>query len=328
MERKLVFTGKGKVEMETFEAAEPKAGEVAIRTTRSLMSTGTEGIVFNRLFDAGTHWDKWVKYPFYPGYAAVGTVVAVASDVTTLHKGDRVMTRCGHASYHTITADKCVPVPASVPDDQAIWFALAKIAAMGAKVAEYKLGSSVLVIGAGPIGQMTLRWARAAGVEHLIVNDTVPLRLELAKKGGATATIAKPIGDAIEDIKQANGGLEPEIVIDTTGNATVFSAALSVTAKYGKVVVMGDTGSPANQHLTPDLMMKGLRVVAAHDCHETAEWDTPRIGRLFFTLVADGRICLDGLNTHTFRPEECVKAYDLASTRRQETMGIVFDWKS
>lgn len=326
MERRLVFTGKGNVGIEQYAAKKPKEGEVAIRTTCSLMSTGTEGIVFNRLFDPGTHWDNWVKYPFHPGYAAVGKIESVGSGVTTLHKGDRVMTRCGHGSYHTVEADKCVPVPASVPEDQSTWFALAKIAAMGAKVAEYRLGSSVLVIGAGPIGQMSLRWARAAGAERLAVVDTIPLRLELAKKGGATAVIGKPINDAREEIQKANGGSAPDIVIDTTGNAAVFASALSIVAKFGRVVVLGDTGSPSKQCLTPDVILKGIHIVAAHDPHETPDWNMARIGRLFFALVNDGRISLDGLNTHTFRPEDCVKAYELASTRRYETMGIVFDW--
>ena len=56
----------------------------SVRINLSLMSTGTENIVFNRLFDPGTHWDEWVKYPFYPGYTAVGTVESTGADVTGL----------------------------------------------------------------------------------------------------------------------------------------------------------------------------------------------------------------------------------------------------
>jgi hypothetical protein len=46
--------------------------------TLSLMSTRTENIAFNRLLEAGSHWDRWVKCPFYPGYSAVGVVDSIA----------------------------------------------------------------------------------------------------------------------------------------------------------------------------------------------------------------------------------------------------------
>src|SRR6202012_5982286 len=97
--RRIVFTGKQQVHLETFEVGDPGPGDVRVRMTLSLMSTGTENIVFNRLFDPGTHWDNWVKYPFYPGYCAVRVVEAVGPDVTRLKVGDRVATRCSHRSH-------------------------------------------------------------------------------------------------------------------------------------------------------------------------------------------------------------------------------------
>jgi threonine dehydrogenase-like Zn-dependent dehydrogenase len=43
-------------------------------------------------------------------------------------------------------------------------------------------------------------------------------------------------------------------------------------------------------------------------------------------MALSGRFKLGGLNTHIFVPEDCEKAYELANTRRSETMGILFDW--
>ena len=57
MERRLVFTGKQQVSCEAFERVSPKDKQVGVRNLYSLMSVGTENIVFNRLFDKGTHWD-------------------------------------------------------------------------------------------------------------------------------------------------------------------------------------------------------------------------------------------------------------------------------
>jgi 2-desacetyl-2-hydroxyethyl bacteriochlorophyllide A dehydrogenase len=324
--RRVTFTGQQQVELQPFSVGEPAAGEVRVCLKLSLMSTGTENIVFNRLFDPGTHWDNWVKYPFYPGYSSVGVVEAVGPDVKNLKPGDRVATRCGHSSHQLRQESDCHLIPAEIPFAEAVWFALAKIAFQGARAAEYKMGDSVLVIGAGPIGQMSTRWARAAGAPSIIVVDSVPGRLEMASVGGATATISQSITEARESILQANHGKLPRVVIDSTGVAAVFSAALGLAARFGTVVVLGDTGSPSGQRLTPDVITRGLRIVGAHDGHNNEQWNDGTIVPLFFSLVKTGRFSLAKLNTHTFRPEDCAEAYGVANRDRASTMGILFDW--
>ncbi|OGV53475.1 MAG: hypothetical protein A2X45_24390 [Lentisphaerae bacterium GWF2_50_93] len=327
MERRLVFTGKCQVGMEKFDLPEPKAGEVKVRTLTSLMSTGTENIVFNRNFDSGTHWDNWVKYPFYPGYTACGIVEKAGEGVTSVKAGDRVAIRRGHASAHVVVENECIAVPEKVSDEDVPWFKLAKISAMGAKVADLSLGKSVVVVGAGPIGQMAIRWCVAAGSYPIIAVDSVAMRIEMAKRGGVTHGIVKPLGEAIDEINSICGGEGPATVIDSTGHHQVFSDALRAAKKFGKVVILGDTGSPASQHLSSDVMSKGLHIVAAHDCHETPDWDFRLISNLFFEMVRSERFALDGLNTHKYKPGQCAEAYRTANEKRGETMGILFDWR-
>lgn len=325
--KRLVFTGKQQVELETFEPAKPGVGEVLIRTHVSLMSTGTENIVFNRLFDPGTHWDNWVKYPFYPGYTSVGEVLEVGADVSDVKPGDRVAYRSNHATHGLVKATECYPILEGLPLEHAVWFALAKIAYHGALVANHHLGDRVMVIGAGPIGQMAIRWANAAGAAVIIAVDTAETRLGLAKAGGATATIAKPIDQAKEEIMAANDGRLPDIVIDSTGNAAVFSAALGLVADFGTAVLLGDTGQPSQQRLSLDVITRGLKIVGAHDMHNTEKWNTETIAELFFRLVKSDRFSLEGMNTHFFKPEDCKTAYETANRDRATTMGIVFDWR-
>ncbi|MDD2707854.1 MAG: zinc-binding alcohol dehydrogenase [Verrucomicrobiae bacterium] len=326
MPHRLVFTGKSQAGMETFEPPAVASGQARVRALCSLMSIGTETIVFNRLFDPGTHWDRWVKYPFYPGYSLIGEVEEIGPQTEGLNKGDRVALRCSHASHHVVAADQCLPVPRDLDPKQAAWFALAKIASMGVRASECRLGSRVMVIGAGPVGQMAVRWLRAAGAEVLLAVDPVAKRLEWAMRGGATHGIAQPITEAMDEIKKANHGELPEIVIDSTGNAAVFAAALRLVKNRGRLVLLGDTGMPSHQCLTSDVISRGLSIVGAHDCHETAEWNAARIQRLFMALVQTGRFSLEGLNTHEFHPRDCVKAYAEASDRRGGIMGLLFDW--
>jgi 2-desacetyl-2-hydroxyethyl bacteriochlorophyllide A dehydrogenase len=323
-----MFPEKQRVVLESFELKAPEAGHVLVRTRYSLMSTGTENIVYNRLFDPGTHWDKWVKYPFHPGYTSVGTVEEVGEGAT-LRPGQRVAFRKSHASHAIVRDTDCLPIPDELPLEEAVWFALAKITFHGAQAARYTLGATVLIIGAGPIGQMSTRWARAAGAASIGVVDSVPNRMELARAGGATATIAVSVADAKPEVEKAfaaTGG-RPRVVIDSTGNPVVFAAALGLAADRGTVVVMGDTGQPALQTLTPDVVLRGLTIVGVHDGHNTAEWNNQTITRLFFQLATSGRFPLQGLISHRFGPEECAEAYETANRDRGATMGILFDWE-
>lgn len=324
--RRVVFTGKQQVELASLTLEKPGEAEVLVRLERSLMSTGTENICFNRLFDEDTPWANWVKYPFYPGYSAVGIVEAIGSGVKTLKVGDRVAIRCGHQSHALWPEKDCVAIPSELTFEQAVWFALGKICFHGARAAEYKVGDSVLIIGAGPIGQMSTRWARAAGAARIMVVDSIAGRLEMAKLGGATATISQPIAQAREAILAANKGELPHIVMDSTGHAAVFASALGLVRNFGRVVIMGDTGTPSGQHLTGDVVGRGIHIVGAHDGHNTAEWNQNTIIELFFSLAASGRFSLDKLNTHHFKPEEFAEAYSIANRDRASTMGIVFNW--
>lgn len=323
--RRLVFPSGKKVEIETFSLPAPAAGQVLVETIRSLMSTGTETIVYNRKFDPGTHWDRWVRYPFYPGYASVGVVRAVGEGVSAPKIGDRVAYRVGHRSHQVLKAGECYPVPAGVSADAAVWFPLAKIAGHGVRAANIRLGDAVVVIGAGPIGQMAVRWARANGAGKVVSLDLAEARLTMAEAAGALPVDAKN-GREIDTITGLLHGARPPIVIDSTGNAAVLKTAFSLVADGGVVVLLGDTGSPGSQVLTGDVITRGLRLVGAHDAHNSPEWNNAVAAGHFFTFLRDGRFSVEGLNTHHFGPGDCGAAYALASEDRLGTMGILFDW--
>ena len=325
--KRVVFTGKQEVQLECFELPALQEGKVRVKSHLSLMSTGTENIVFNRLFDPGTHWDNWVKYPFYPGYSMVGTVEAVGPNVETLKVGDRVAARRGHTSHTVLDAVDCFKIPEGLPFEHAIWIALAKITWHSANAADYKLGDTVLVIGAGPIGQMAIRWARAAGAASITVADAMPTRLAMAQAGGASTVISGSIEGAKEQVLAANGGKLPRVVVDSTGNAAVFATAQSLAANFGKIVLVGDTGSPCSQHLTGETLTRGLTIMGVHDGQNTPEWNNATISQLFFTLAVTGRFPLEGLNTHYFKPEQCAEAYATVNRDRAHTMGVLFRWE-
>jgi 2-desacetyl-2-hydroxyethyl bacteriochlorophyllide A dehydrogenase len=324
--RRLVFREPQAVEVERFELAAPGPGQVTITTTASLMSTGTEGIVWRHDFDEGSTFALWVRYPFHPGYATVGVVSDLGDGVDALDVGDRVFHRAGHCSAATLDASRCVAIPDSVPDDAALWSALGKIAFRGAYAARYRLGDVVVVVGAGPVGQMSIRWAAAAGCERIVAIDPAADRLEHASRGGATDTLALSVADAPAALLERLGRLA-DVVVDATGHHEVLPDALRLATNHGRVVLIGTSGHPTRIHLTEDMHFKGLSVVAAHDMHDEDGFTEPRVIRLLYRLAETNRFPLDALVTHRFAPEQAADAYALADERRGDTMGIAFDFR-
>lgn len=320
MARRIAFTGKQELRLEEFNPGKVEAGQVRLKGICSIISTGTENIVFNRLFAPGTHWDNWVKYPFFPGYSFIGEVVEVAADVKSLKVGQRVATRNGHATEHVVNADSCLPVPDGVASEDAAWFALGKITYVGARAAAYTFGSNVAIIGGGPIGQLSARWALAAGAAQVAMIDPMDARLKMAQAAGVQVCINKGLPDGLPDLEKAFGG-KPQFVMDTTGAAPVFAEALNACAPRGKVILMGDCGTPGEQRLTPALLMGGLQIVAAHDGHASDE----EAMKAFWPLLQTGRFKVTDLVTHRFALEQAAEAYQIANTRRGETMGMVFN---
>jgi threonine dehydrogenase-like Zn-dependent dehydrogenase len=240
--------------------------------------------------------------------------------------GDRVALRGSHGTHFTARAAECVHIPDDIDFQDALWYALAKITFMGVLAADYRIGDTLLIVGAGPIGQLSTRWAAASGLEYIVVADPISSRLEMALRGGATGVIDSPIEKSVDQIRLACNGNLPGVVIDSTGNAGVFQAVLGVAADHGRVVILGDTGTPSGQHLTHDVIKRGLTIIGAHDSHNTGGWNDVTVARFFFSMIRRGRVNMGGLITHTFTAKQSATAHDFVSNHRSEVLGVIFDW--
>lgn len=328
----IMFTGKDKVELVWEEVPPIGKGQVLVRARKSLISTGTECICLGHLFEEGTHWDRWVKYPFPPGYSMVGVVEQVGEDVTQVKPGDRVVFQRSHRQWHVVEAKALTIVPDAVSDEDASWFALAMIAQNAVRAAQHQMGDNVVVIGAGLLGQLTVQYLRLQGAAQIIVVDPAEPRLKMAQAHGATTVIAKKVEDAREEILALTGGKGAEVVYDVTGIASVFAPAITLLRRFGKLILLGDTGEPSQQYLTGDVITKGLRIIGTHASNppevstDHAPWTQSEMYKLFFTYVARGDMRVNDLITHRYTPHEAPQAYHMLRHDRSAAMGVVFDW--
>src|SRR5258706_10005184 len=98
----IIFSGINNVEIQSQPIQEPGPGEVFVRATKSLISTGTEGIILGGLYAQGTHWADYGKMPNSPGYSLVGRIEKLGPDVEGWSIGDRVSIRRPHKQLITV----------------------------------------------------------------------------------------------------------------------------------------------------------------------------------------------------------------------------------
>lgn len=308
------------------EKSLPAAAEndVIVTTDVSILSAGTELTGFTQRYAPGTNWATYAKLPFHPGYSSVGTVTAVGRRVDEALLGRRVLIEAPHASHHVLPAEGLRVLPDSASSEHAAWFALAQITFRGFWKTEQRLGGNLVVVGAGPIGQLVVRWASAAGLARIVVVDPFASRLEHALAGGAHEVHPSTLADAPPTV--IGDGPGETTIIDTTGNAAVFADVLRRAPRFGRVVLLGDAGNPGEQHLTSDLLLKDLTVVGAFGAQLTEEWPNRRILDMFVALIGDGRFALEGMVTARFAPQDCQRAYDELLEHRSSIMGAAFDW--
>lgn len=327
----IVFTAAQTVEIREEDVADPGPGQILVRTTTSLISTGTEGLCYRGDFDADSYWVSYGRYPVYPGYSSVGRVVKVGKEVTKFAEGYRVFTVASHRQFALVDADhpKSAKLPESTADEDATWSWLTVVTQTGVRRAEQAMGETAVVVGLGPLGQLTVQYLRLIGLSEIIAIDPVRMRLDRALEHGATAAFCGSVGNALEFVEAHTGGRRADVVYDVTGHDAVFAPAQHLARTLGTVVLIGDAPHPSRQHLTHDVVRQQLRIMGTQNDFlppRQAWWCAARQIPLFYRYLERGLMRVSDLVTHRFAATEAADAYELLETSRGETMGVVFQW--
>ena len=330
---RVIFPQAGTVEYAPWElSSEPPAGRVRVRTTHSLISTGTEITALRGAFAPGSHWADWVVYPFSPGYSTSGVIVDVGESVSRELIGRRVAARTPHVSLADIPVGAVRFIPDEVSSEDATWFGIANIVQIGVRRAEHRMGDAVVLVGMGLLGQLALEYVRNLSPRLTICVDTAAARLELARGAGADAVIGLPLQDAIPEITRLTDAEPADVIYDITGNARAFATVLDAAGRGTRVVLLSDPAGPAPEVPLNRILLKGLTVVGAHDSLPPAtpqrgdRWTHAAMTDHFFTLLGSGRMDVARLVTHRFAAPNAMEAYELLLADRDNAMGVILEW--
>jgi propanol-preferring alcohol dehydrogenase len=124
-------------------------------------------------------------------------------------------------------------------------------------------GESIVIIGAGGLGLMSVQIARAITNSTIVVVDVDDKRLSEAKKLGAHEVVNSSKVDPAEDIKRLTNSMGAEAVIDFVNNSKTAPISINMLRKRGKLVMVGLFGGALELSL-PVIPLRGFTITGAY----------------------------------------------------------------
>jgi len=290
----------------------------------------------------GTHV---VRQPLILGHEAAGEVVQVGEQVTDLQPGDRVVIEpgrtCGRCEfcksgrynlcpdviflgtppvhgafceYVAWPADFLFKLPERMSYEEGAMMEPLAVGIHAARLSQIRLGDSVAILGAGPIGLVSLQAAAAAGATLTIATDVIPSRLQMAQQLGATHTLdaSSNVVEAVLELTESRG---VDVVIDCVGLAETIRQAASIVRHGGHIQAVGMGQDTIDQFPLFDIISKEVNLCGTF---RYANRYPSALG-----AVQDGKIDVESLITHRFSLAETPEAMAWVAENKDQVIKAV-----
>ncbi|NHJ48231.1 MAG: zinc-binding dehydrogenase [Asgard group archaeon] len=334
-----VMTEPGKIEFREIPIPDLKENDVLIKIMR-IGVCGSDIHVFH-----GKH--PFTPYPVTQGHEVSGKIEKVGSNVTDFKPGDKVTIQpqvvcekchsCLSGKYHicdelkvmgfqtTGTASDFFVTEASrvlkLPDDMtydqgAMIEPMAVACGVFTKTDDLN-GLNVIVLGAGPIGNLTAQTAKALGAKSVLITDVSDFRLEIAKKVGIDFTINPSKQNLSEEIVKAYGPDKADLIVECVGLNQTIDDAIANARKGSDIIIVGVFDDKTLIDLSAvqcnELRLIGLLMYQTKEYLKAIE------------LVQSGKVQLEPLMTNHFKFIEYEKAYQFIEEKKDKVMKVFID---
>jgi L-iditol 2-dehydrogenase len=286
------------------------------------------------------------KPPVIIGHEIAGEVVKVGGAVTKFQAGDRVTVEpqsgcgscencltgnvnyCGHRrapgikgwygtmAEYFVAPEHCVfKLPDSMSYEQGVLVEPFAVGVHAVRKADIQLGDKVAILGAGPIGLLTLAAAKAAGATTVLVTDVIDYPLESALNMGASHTMnIKDKLDWTKEAKEAVGG-EFDKVLVAVGVPGIVDNAISLLRKGGRCVTIA--------------MFHGTQTF---DIVNLQQGEKEIVGCMTYTredmiaaihLIAAGHVREEVIITHKLPYEQAAKGFQMVDKKEDCSLKVL-----
>jgi len=187
----------------------------------------------------------------------------------------------------------------------------------GAESGNIKIGDTVAVFAQGPIGLCATAGAKLRGATKVLAVETVPERMEMARRVGADIVIDFHKTDPVEKIMRITKGRGVDVAIEALGLQSTFESCLKVLKPGGTLSSLGVYAENLTIPLTAFHAGLGDHKIVTSLCPGGKE----RMRRLM-NVVGSGRIDLTPLVTHRFTLDQIEEAYELFANQRDGVLKV------
>ena len=335
---RVCFTGPFTVDVASEVLRQPvEPQQLLIRSIFTLISPGTELALYTQ-----THvgfkdpHNRWAKYPFYPGYAAVGQVENVGSELQGFAPGDIVFFWGQHQQYTLLSPQEApvLPVPDGVPWECVPFARMAQIAYTAVLLAtslSLSPGAQVAVLGLGLVGNLAAQLFQIHEA-NVTAFDLIEQRCELAQQCGIAHTSNAAQQDPQAVIKEITGGQGAHIVVEATGSPALVSSALAMACTRGEVILLGSPRGSAEIDVYSLVHRSGVCLKGAHEAlfpmlpQKSGQPNRASISEQMLQHLQKDQLSVKPLISQIVFPHRIQAAYEALLHQKEEVMGILVDW--
>ena len=284
------------------------------------------------------------------GHECAGTVVKVGANVKDLKVGDKVALEpgitCGqcefckagkynlcpdvvflatppvqgcYEEYIAFPENMCFKLPENMTTKEGCLIEPLSVGFHAANQGDVQVGESVVILGAGCIGLVTLLACKAHGAGNIIVADIVDARLEKAKELGATHVINSKEVNALEEIARLTGGKGADKVFETAGSPITIAQTAFAVKRGGTITLVGLSAQEEITYNFAQIMDKEATIKSVFRYRN--------IYPKAIEAVSAGAIDVNGIVTHEFDLEHIQEAFEEAINNKTDLVKAVIKIK-
>lgn len=334
-----IMTAPGKIEFREVPVPETGEDQVLIK----IMNIGICGSDIHVYH--GEH--PFTSYPVTQGHEVSGEIVEIGKNVRGFHKGQKVTIEpqvycshcypCRHGKYNlcedlkvmgfqttgtashffAVDASKVTPIPQDMSFEEGAMIEPLAVAVHGVKQIGDVTGMNIVVIGAGPIGNLVAQAAKGMGAARVMVTDVSDLRLEKARECGVDVCVNTKEKDFGEAMVEAFGEDKADVIYDCAGNNITMGQAIKHARKGSTIVLVAVFAGMATVDLAVandhELDIKSTMMYRHEDYLDGIR------------LVEEEKVHLRPLISKTFAFREYLKAYQYIDDNRETTMKVIIN---